>query len=198
MLLQENSTPALCFDMSVQFKNLLFNTPSVSCHRQSPHLCFSEAIYKASLYRYIYLNVPLNNNSLMLKCSNWKLCMLTDWSSRLSHAGSFLGFPPSLILCSSPSGLGAGSYTRPAVGGVLEHALTCCAAWVKQRDTASESGRERERRGSWSTVWQCEVTHTMDKLLLVSTPACTRWRQAWMEELHCCHAAWWVSKLFMD
>lgn len=122
--------------------------------------------------------------------------------------GLFPGFPLSLILCSSPSGLGAGSYIGPAVGGVLEHALTCCAAWVEQRerdihrDTEGERGREKlvvntlpvwsdpHNGGALQPWWtySCWCQH----------PECTHWRRAWMEELHCCLAAWWVSKLCVN
>ncbi len=133
--------------------------------------------------------------------------MLTYWS-RLSHAGFFSGFPPSVILCSSPSGLGAGSYTRPAGGGVLDHALTCCTAWAQQRETHPQRDRQREReRGEARgqrfasvkrpTQWESPAA-PVDRLLLVSTPECARWRRAWMEELRCCLAAWWVSKLSVN
>lgn len=91
----------------------------------------------------------------------------------------FSGFPPSLILCSSPSGLGAGSYTQPAVGGVLEHALTC---------TAREKEREREKRlVVYSfTMSVCEVTctrretSTSGQTVVGVNTRVHSWRHVWM------------------
>lgn len=131
--------------------------------------------------------------------------MLTNWS-RLSHAGYFFsGFPPSLILCSSPSGLGAGSYTRSGcwwrVGTCLD-LLCCLSEAVRERQTSTEAQREREKEEAcgqqfagmkWPAPWESPAA-PIDRLLLMSTPVYARWRQAWIEELHSCIAAWWVSK----
>lgn len=88
-------------------------------------------------------------------CSNLGLCMLTDWS-RLSHAGPFWVSPPSLNLCSSPSGLGAGSYTQ---SGCWWHVGTCLDLLYCLSE--AEWASQRHWRGLWSTVCQCEVTDTM-------------------------------------
>lgn len=91
-------------------------------------------------------NAPSKTNSCV-KVLRLK-AMLTD-RSRLSHAGSFLGFPP--LWSSAPPPVQAHT-SSPAVGGVLEHALTCCTAWLnRQREREAATGGEA--RGWWSTVF---------------------------------------------
>ena len=61
----------------------------------------------------------------------------------------FSGFPPSLILCSSPSGLGAGSFTGSGcwwhVGTCLDLCCLCEAGRDSHRQTERERERERDR-----------------------------------------------------
>lgn len=113
----------------------------------------------------------------------------------------FSGFPPSLILCSSPSGLGTGSNTQSGcwwrVGTCLD--LLCCLSKAErdrhsQREEACDQQSACER---WPTQKESPAA-PMDRLLLVSAPGCSFRRGAWMEELHCCLAAWWVSQVCVN
>lgn len=121
---------------------------------------------------------------MLLRPSQIELCMLTN-RSRLSHAGSFLGFPPSLILCSSPSGLGAGSYTGSGcwwrVGTCLD--LLC---WLGEAETDSlqrewgDTPDQQFARVKWPTRLGEPCAAPADRLLLMSTRARDEreWRSA--------------------
>lgn len=69
-------------------------------------------------------------------------------ANRMKQAEScwafFSGFPPSLILCSSPSGLGAGSCTRP---GCWWRVGTCLDLLFLLSEAEGEREAEREREG---------------------------------------------------
>lgn len=146
----------------------LSNTFSAGCHPLE-HLLISDSdLNDLNMSHRISHNAPSKTNSCV-KVLRVK-AMLTD-RSRLSHAGSFLGFPP--LWSSAPPPVQAHT-SSPAVGGVLEHALTCCTAWLnRQREREREAATGGEARGWWSTVFQCKVTHTsgepVNRLLLMPT-----------------------------
>lgn len=80
--------------------------------------------------------------------------------------------------------------------------LVVLPEWSSERETSTEAQREREKEETcgqqfagmkWPAQWESPAA-PIDRLLLMSTPVCTRWRQEWIEELHSCIAAWWVSK----
>ncbi|XP_077434121.1 uncharacterized protein LOC144059114 [Vanacampus margaritifer] len=68
-----------------------------------------------------------------------------------------------LQLCSSPSGLGAASCTRPAAAA-QEHALTCCSGQAEQRQSGKrEAFGQSTAEHLWTTIG-CYQTWTQELL----------------------------------
>lgn len=134
--------------------------------------------------------------------------MLTDWS-RLSHAGSFSWVSPLsdplLLPLWSRSRLIHRSGCWWRVGTCLD--LLCCLSGAeRERDihryTEGEGGREKlvvKALPVWSDPHNGRALQPRwTDSCWCQHPECTHWRRAWMEELHCCLAAWWVSKLCVN
>ena len=157
---------------------------------------------------FINITACYYNNSFMCHSVESKSCvsMLTLWS-RLSHAGSFCWVSP----LSDPLLLPLWSRSSRLIHPV--RLLVACwnmpwlvvlPEWSRETETSIQTHTyiEGEKRlvvnslPVWSDPTQREspAAPGVDRLLLMSTPECTHWRRgAWMEELHCCPAARWVS-----
>lgn len=176
----------------------LSNTFSAGCHPLE-HLLISDSdLNDLNMSHRISHNAPSKTNSCV-KVLRVK-AMLTD-RSRLSHAGSFLGFPP--LWSSAPPPVQAHT-SSPAVGGVLEHALTCCTAWLnrqRERERERQPQEERQEAGGQqfsSVKWPTHRESPWTDSCWCQHVECTRWRSRWMVDLGCCPANWWVSKLCVN